>query len=367
MLQVLFSIVLWTFAAALAVVTLLPLSPSRVWWVRIWDFPRLHIAGGFAVTAALALFLPWPGGGFLVALALAGLVYQAVWIYPYTPIARKEARFAPDAPDGVTLLAVNVLEDNDRHDLVRDLIERVDPDVLLLMETDAAWAEALEPVLARYSTVVREPRSDFYGMIFATRLAAEDARIVHLTRDDTPTLLAELCAPNGRAFHFVGLHPQPPTPDGADADERDAQIVYAARFARKDNVPLVAMGDFNEAAWSKGAEQFKRIGGYVDPRRGRGLYASFHAKRWIIRCPIDQVYVTADLAVVSIAIGPKVGSDHFPIIARLRVDPALAATLNTPPLPLDLAEVDRLDEIVAAYRRDLDAAKLESEAAQTGS
>lgn len=359
----LFQIATLILAAALALVTLLPLSPSRLWWVRIWDFPRLHIAGGFALTAVLALLLfGSPVGPVLAALALAGVAYQALWIYPYTTLAAKEARFAPDAPNGVTLLAVNVLEENKRHDLVSDLIASVDPDILLLMETDAAWTEAMEPALARYPTVVREPRSDYYGMIFATRLEAEEARIVHLTRDETPTLLAGLRAPNGAAFAFVGLHPQPPTPDGDDTDDRDAQIIYAARFARRADLPVVVMGDFNEAAWSKGAKDFKRVGTYVDPRVGRGLYASFHANHWLIRCPIDQVYVTEDVAVVSISLGPRVGSDHFPMIARLRIDPALAAGLNTPPPPLDPAEIDNLDEIVAAYRRGLDAAALEAEA-----
>ncbi len=357
-------VVLWTFAAALAAVTLIPLSPSRRWWVRIWDFPRLHIAGCFAATAAVAATLPWPGGPLLAVLALAGLAYQATWIFPYTPLARKEARLAADAPDGVTLLAINVLEENPRHDLVIRLVEAVDPDVVLLMETDAVWTAALESVLARYPTVVREPRDDYYGMIFATRLETAEARIVHLTHDETPTLLAELRAPNGRPFAFVGLHPQPPTPDGDDTDERDAQIIYAARFARRTDLPLVAMGDFNEAAWSRGAQDFKRVGGYIDPRIGRGLYASFHAEHLMIRCPIDQIYVTEDIAVVSIALGPRVGSDHFPLIARLRVEPVLAAGLNTPPPPLDPAEVDRLNELVAAYRSRLDAASLKAEAAK---
>lgn len=362
----LFQGALIVLAAALVVVTLLPLSPSRRWWVRIWDFPRLHIAGGFALIALLApLAFAWPVGLVLTGLALAGLLYQAKWIFPYTPLAGKEARFAPDADDAVTMLAVNVLEENPRHDLVSALIEAVDPDVLLLMETDAAWATALEPVLARYPTVVREPRNDYYGMIFATRLEAAEARMVHLTHDETPTLLAELRSANGLAFAFVGLHPQPPTPDGDDTDERDAQIVYAARFARRTNRPLVVMGDFNEAAWSKGAQEFKRVGGYVDPRRGRGLFSSFHAKHLMIRCPIDQIYVTADVAVVSIALGPRIGSDHFPLIARLRVEPALAATLNSPPPPLAPTEIDRFDEIVEAYRRRLDAAAPEAEAEAT--
>ena len=344
---------LWTFAALLAGVTLLPLTGSHAWWVRMWDFPRVHIAGGFLLLLPFAALLAGPAGLALGAVAVLGGGYQFWRIRPYTRLARPEVRLAPEAPDGITLLVSNVLMENTRHGDVRALVERVDPDVLFLMETDARWIAALGPVLARYPTVLMEPRDDCYGLAFATRLSVEAARIVHLTRDGTPTVLAELRDREGRPFTFVGLHPQPPVP-GQDTEERDAQIVFAARFARKSDRPLVAMGDFNDAAWSDTAHQFKRVGGYVDPRVGLGLFASFNAGNLLIRCPIDQVYVTADVAVVSIALAETIGSDHFPLIARLRIDASLAARLNTPPKPLDPAEVERLDEITEAYRRDID-------------
>ena len=44
------------------------------------------------------------------------------------------------------------------------------------METDQRWVDAMAPVLARYPVVVREPRDDYYGMLFATRLMATVAR-----------------------------------------------------------------------------------------------------------------------------------------------------------------------------------------------
>ena len=53
----------------LVAVTLLPLSGSHAWWVRMWDFPRVQIAVGLALAAALALLLSGPlrwgvaGGG----------------------------------------------------------------------------------------------------------------------------------------------------------------------------------------------------------------------------------------------------------------------------------------------------------------
>jgi endonuclease/exonuclease/phosphatase (EEP) superfamily protein YafD len=356
MFALLYEIAVLTFAAALAVVTLLPLSASRAWWVRMWDFPRVHLAAGFGLVALASLALPGTARLILLALAAAGGGYQLWRIRPYTRLARREMEFAPDAPDGITLLTANVLKENTDHARLAAMIERSDPDVLFLMETDLRWIAALEPVLARYPTVLREPRDDHYGLVFATRLTTNDARVVYLTRDETPSVLAEMIGPGGQAFRFVGLHPQPPIP-GQDTEERDAQITYAARFARRSGVPIVAMGDFNEAAWSDRAQHFKRVGGYVDPRVGRGLFASFNANHPLIRCPIDQIYVSAEIAMVSFMLLPPFGSDHLALLARIRVDPALAGSLNKLPPPPDPDEEARLDAEVEAFGKALDASR----------
>jgi len=338
------------FAAILAAVTLLPLSGSHAWWVRMWDFPRVQIAIGQALVLAASPWVEAPLRWVVIAATLAGLALHLARIRPFTRLSRREMRLAPDPGDGagVTLMAANVLMENARHDLVARLIEEVDPDVLLLMETDAAWIEALAPVLARYSTVLRAPRDDCYGMVFATRLRTTGARILDLTTDDTPSVFADLLSPAGTLFHFVGLHPQPPVP-GVDTQERDAQILYAARFARATDVPLVVMGDFNDAAWSDTTRVFKHYGRYLDPRRGRGLYPSFHAKNILVRCAIDQLYVTEEVAMVSFRLGPKVGSDHLPVIARVRIDPEAARSFNTAPPPLTSEERDEIEARLADY------------------
>jgi hypothetical protein len=48
-----------------------------------------------------------------------------------------------------------------------------------------------------------------------------------------------------------------------------------------------------------------------------------------------------------------VGSDHFPVIARIRVDRALAARLNRPPPQVSDEEQAGLDARVKTYRERL--------------
>lgn len=349
------SILLSLLAALLAAITLLPLSNTHHWWVRMWDFPRIQIAIAQALVALLGLvFLEGTVRWVVVVAMVACLLPHLRRIRPFTPLARREMRRAPSRDDGreVRLLAANVLMENDRHDLVRALIEREDPDVVLLMETDATWVEAVRPALARFPTVVPVPQSNYYGLVFATRLDVVRAEVVYLTPDDTPSVFAELRTRSGDMFYFVGLHPQPPVP-GVDTDERDAQILYAARFARRTKVPLVVMGDFNDAAWSPTSRLFKHYGEYLDPRIGRGLYASFHAKNPFIRCAIDQLFLSEEVAMVDFRLGAKTGSDHFPVVAHVRIDPEEAARLNDRPKALTEEERAEIEARLEDYRSGL--------------
>lgn len=117
----------------------------------------------------------------------------------------------------------------------------------------------------------------------------------------------------------MGLHPRPPVP-GRDTDERDAQIRRAALIADRTIQPVVAMGDFNDVAWSWTSERFKEYGSFRDPRAGRGFLPSFDVNSIWMRFPIDQLYLTDGLALVSFSRLDPVGSDHFPMKAVIGVE-----------------------------------------------
>ena len=335
--------------------TSLPFSGSHAWWIRGWDFPRAQIAALAFVTLFAALFVATGTLRNVMAAALfTCLVYQSYRIFPYTPFAKTELSLAAEADESaiITMFSANVLMENTDHAALIREIDKVDPDIVFLMETDQKWITAVEPVLDRYETVIRVPQDNHYGLVFATRLRTRRAEAIFLVDDRTPSVFAELEDAQGRVLRFVGLHPRPPVP-GVDTEERDAQILYAARFARKSNVPLVAMGDFNDAAWSDTAKLFKKVGEYLDPRIGRGLFASFDARSKLLRTPIDHFYLTEEVAVVSFHRGEDFGSDHFPIIAKVDLDLDLARRLNSTPEPIDQAMRDRADDVIAARNASL--------------
>ena len=118
-------------------------------------------------------------------------------------------------------------------------------------------------------------------------------------------------------------------------------------------MPLIATGDFNDVAWSDTSQSFKHVGQYLDPRIGRGLFASFDAKKPYLRFPIDHFYATEGVAVVSIERLAYVGSDHFPMAVTFRLDAALAAGLNVAPRPVSDKEREVIEASVARTRKIL--------------
>ncbi|GMM92780.1 endonuclease/exonuclease/phosphatase family protein [Qipengyuania sp. MTN3-11] len=301
---------------------LVSLWPTNRGMVRMVDFvrePAIYLAAASAVLAGLF------GGRsrwIAVAMLTGSAAINLVRLWPYSFLASAQVPL-PDDVDGMScadVLALNVLQSNDRYDRTATLIERVDPDILLLMETDEAWLDALEPQLSRYGYRLDRPLDNTYGMAFATRLEVDRAAMVSNTGNNTPTLYATLRTGDGARFELVGLHPRPPLP-GQSTEARDASIARAGARTPDQLGNVLAIGDFNDVPWSRTTENFREVGGYLDPRAGRGSYATFPAGLTALGWPLDQIMVKEGVKVESLEIGPDVGSDHRPVIARVCVDP----------------------------------------------
>ena len=349
-------ICLWSLrllGVALIGVSLLSAIESSQWWVRIWDFPRLQIFVASLFTAVLIAFLDkrwrlW----FVTALVVAG-GWQLYRIYPYTKLVRQEVVFSEsiDIPkaDCFSVLSLNVLQTNRDYARTLAMVRSIDPDILLLLETDKAWQQAMEPVLSGYASRLDRPLDNTYGLLFVTRLPMSDSRIEDIAEAETPSVSAELVA--GSRFRLIGLHPRPPHP-GQDTEERDAEIAIAARRAGETSLPVLAIGDFNDVAWSDTSQLFKRIGGYLDPRIGRGTFATFPASYPWLAWPLDHVYITPEFVVRSMRVLADVGSDHRPIFTELCLSPRKARANNAAPDKATEDDREETEEVMDEYRQD---------------
>lgn len=82
-------------------------------------------------------------------------------------------------------------------------------------------------------------------------------------------------------------------------------------------------GDLNDVAWSPSTRLFLRLSQLLDPRRGRGFFNSFHADHIWMRFPLDHVFHSTHFGVRDLQRLGHVGSDHFPILIDLQLQPVL--------------------------------------------
>ncbi len=131
-------IALYTVGALAIILTVLPFLRFGMWWVRIGEFPRLQIAFGSLVTAILfVVSQPFPllplETAFLISLVVCA-VYQLYCVLPYLPIYPKQVETSrtPDEENTIRLLIFNVFIENRQSDKLLQLVEQVNPDVILL-------------------------------------------------------------------------------------------------------------------------------------------------------------------------------------------------------------------------------------------
>ena len=321
--------------ALAAVLTLLPLSRSEQWWVRLWDFPRLQIAVGAILGAALALGLPlepvalaWPVAG----VALACAAYQAIWILPYTPLWKRQVRRSGGADDAprLRILVCNVLMTNRDSSRLLAQIRANRPDVVVTLETDAWWQQELDALADDYPNAQRCPLPNLYGMHVYSRLPLLDGRTQFLIDPAIPSMHMLVELPTGDRVRLHCLHPMPPSPTEKDeSTERDAELVVVGRSVARASLPVIVTGDLNDVAWSRTTRLFLKVSGLLDPRRGRGMYSTFHAGNPLVRWPLDHVFHSNDFLLSFIQRLPAMGSDHFPILFELVLSPRAGAAQHS--------------------------------------
>ncbi|WP_135817340.1 endonuclease/exonuclease/phosphatase family protein [Paracoccus liaowanqingii] len=334
--------------------SLLPLLETNIWWIRFLDFPRLQFI--VALIVLLLLFLAvrgrsgWMGWTAIIGTAVA-LGYHIHKLYPYTYLAEQSALTDASCAEGqsIRIMSANVKRRNESADLFLEQVARVEPDVLLVMETDAWWDERLSVLTDSFPNRIQSIPEDhaFYGMHLLSKLELISPEFRFLFDADTPTVFTQLRLPGGDVVGFTGLHPRPPLPWSQPTTLRDAHILSAALDARASSGATILAGDFNAVPWERVTRRAIRIGGLLDPRVGRGLYPTYDTKSYVMSWPLDHILFQPAFTVQNFEALPKFGSDHRAVVATLCYQPN--GTSEVPVLrPNDLTEADA--SIEAAIR-----------------
>ncbi|GAA4317509.1 endonuclease/exonuclease/phosphatase family protein [Flaviaesturariibacter amylovorans] len=307
-------------ALLLIVTSVLAFVPHPHWMFRIWEFGRIQAFVLQLIVLGLGFWLVERGTSFWVLqgalLLLAANNFRI--LFPYTQLYRgANANKAQKRSESCSILSVNVYQFNTEYDRLVETVRKHNPDVILTMESNAAWEQALSVLDRDYPRYQKVALENTYGMHFWTRLAVHRLQVHYFVADDLPSIEAELSSPDGTRFTLFGVHPAPPSPtEEPNSKERDGELLSVAKKVKDLKGPVLVVGDFNNVAWARSSVLFRKTSGLIDPRIGRGFISTYHARYRLLRFPIDLFFHSTEVFVEEFCTLDPVGSDHLPLYCR---------------------------------------------------
>lgn len=295
------------------------------YWIRIFDFPRVQIAGLSVVAIILAFIyvdFKWEFKMLFLLILTVSLVYQVQFVVVYTPLYKTQAKDSnkPIAGSSLTLLVSNVLMDNDDKERFHTCVKKYNPDILLINEPNQDWATSISKLDDDYQYSIKYPLENTYGMIFLSKLPLTESAVNFLVNDDVPSIYTRITLPSGSIIDFYGVHPEPPEP-GNDTYERDTELLIIGKKIRKTKNPTIVAGDMNDVGWSYTSKLFRKYSGLVDPREGRGLFNTYSVFVPFLRYPLDHIFYSREFGLLTLKKLEDIGSDHFPLLIGLNYEP----------------------------------------------
>lgn len=279
-------------------------------WDILAHFAPLWLAGALAGGLG-GLFFRGYARALIVSMGAVGVAAAGLLMAPEY-LRDTGPKAGPGAPGQLKLIQFNVWHDSDGFARSVDWLIAQDPDVVVIEESrpeiramiaertgwHATCAEC-ETVIYSRAAPIRQGSPRVQGAPGPlTRAVFEDAR--------------------GR-YTVIGVHYAWPT----DPQDQQPQEMRLARvLGDTDRTRAIVAGDLNSAPWSFSRRRWDAEFGVI--RRDRALFSwpalQYKRLRWLgifPFLPIDHVYAGSDWATVKVERGPRLRSDHYPVVVTL--------------------------------------------------
>lgn len=266
-----------------------------------------------AVLLFVLLLLSKRMGWALLALVLT--ISQAHQLVPlWTPVSKEDGKRYEE----VTMLQYNVHRNNDNIDeMARWVISRSEEiDIVVLMEITDKWQLALERIKWTYPYHISKKMPDDKEIVVLSKLLIDELEVKNLGDGDTPVVVMRGVT-DGYEIPFVlyGAHPPPPVLSGY-AERRNSTLQAAARSIADESVAhKLLVGDLNITRYSPWFKKTLTLSGLHDSYEGLGIMATWPSVvPGVLGLTIDHSLVSDNIVVSERRLGPRMGSDHFPVL-----------------------------------------------------
>lgn len=224
---------------------------------------------------------------------------------------------APEAPESserfLRVATFNLWGRNDDVERIVAFLDRIDAGAVVLEEVRPHHGD----LLAKLGTLYPHRVGGAHGLVILSKhkILADGS----VNREGQPPWMSLIIRwvrldVNGTSVELAGVHlARPFYPELQHAD-----IVGLTHFVQSRSGPLILAGDFNMAPWTWQLKRFTRA-------TGMGRFNTFQPT-WPMRwrdlpllpvIPIDNVFASAHFASLGTTMGPRLGSDHRPVIADI--------------------------------------------------
>jgi endonuclease/exonuclease/phosphatase (EEP) superfamily protein YafD len=314
------------FGGIIVLFSVIPLIRNDFWAFRVFEYPRLQKLFLNLFVLILYAYFYFANSTFeiaFIAITSANAIYLAYQIFPFTFFAKKSLLKTEktDLNNKISIISSNVFQDNKNTAGCMRMLKKNDPDIILLLETDAYWHEGTKNLKDDYPHQVLIPLDNTYGMLLYSKLELIGSEVRYLVDEEIPSIKTTVKLPSGNLVQLYCVHPTPPVPgENMYSTERDKELLLVAKEVKANKLPTIVVGDLNDVAWSYTTNLFTKISGLLDPRRGRGFFNTFHAKYPFLRFPLDHVFCSTDFKLLQLKRLNNFSSDHFPILITLQFE-----------------------------------------------
>lgn len=280
---------------------------SSLRWDILAHFAPVWFVGALACGVVALVAFNGVARWLVLGMSAAGMVFAGMLISP--ELTRSTGpTIGPEAARQLKVVQFNVWHNSPDPRKNLDWLLREDPDIAVIEETTPALREMIRASGRWHVTC---PTCEVEILSKTRPIAAG------LGRERGPITRATFRDQDGE-FTVIGVHNAWPS----DTDQPGQEARLAEVIARFPRDRTIVTGDFNSAPWSFQRRAWDTRFGLI--RRDRALFSwparQYKRLRWLgflPFLPIDHVYAGDGWATVSITRGPRLASDHYPVVAIL--------------------------------------------------
>jgi endonuclease/exonuclease/phosphatase (EEP) superfamily protein YafD len=273
---------------------------------------RMQLAILGLLSAILGAALGWRTTALVAAFSVLvniGVIVQSIDPGHAVPATGAGAEFR--------VMTFNISAFNEDRAAAVETIRKSGAEIVVVQEAAGTWPGTLDALRSDYRFVAPSDVALSQGMMIFSRYPILRIQQFQPISEYYPYLAATVQLPSA-TLTLISMHPPRPLRIGESID----RAVYFARIAdhvRAIDGPAVVAGDLTATPWSRP---------FSDMIHQTGMISAWSRAPWLstwpswapyVGIPIDHVLANDGVAITDVRLGDSAGSDHFPLIATLRL------------------------------------------------